>query len=273
MSAINRVKGGVQGERAGRAFEDHLQAAHQAYAAYGIAYVQRMPVPTAPRGGGQLRVLTARQGYDFVGTFGPNAGPEIDPGAYHGRAIAMEAKRSSGAMASLPIVPKDKQGFGIKEHQLKSLAVAYRDFGAVAVIVWRNGETGLFLPPDALLSAWERWEREEIKRIPRGEFLKYEFDVAFPRYARVEDWLYPVRCWLEERGAPSHALSPRKTYRMITYSINPIKKAVVVWNGTQVVREIPCEHPDRAMIERAARESETIDQFAKAVEGTKLVTD
>lgn len=251
---MNRREGGKQAERGGRAFEDALKHAHDAYETLGSARIRQLPVPTVYVGNG-LRRLSARQGYDFEGFFGPNAGTIPDPTCWHGMGLVMEAKRCERRMASLPVLAADKTGFGLKAHQLQSLAEAM-DFGAVAAVVWRNGEERRVLGPGGV----RRWAKAiglEGGRIPAGDFSSYD-EFIYPDLGPIEDWLFPVRVWLEKHGRPSAA--PRSTFAMIPYTIDRANRTVTIDPGKEE-RKVSTKVVDQVMIDDIARESRTTDEF------------
>jgi penicillin-binding protein-related factor A (putative recombinase) len=267
---VRRIIGGMRAEAAGRRFEDALARTHAAYRDHGLADIQRLPVPTRPYGERNLRVLAERQGYDFIGLLGPNAGPDVHLGAYHGRAVVMEAKRSSERAASLPIRRAGQEGFGVKIHQLDALADAYLDFGAIAVIVWRNGEQGLVLLPPDVLAAREA-TKEDRWRIPAAAFEPYQ-TVSYPRHPEVEDWLFSVRTWLEEGLPPSPAMSRRKAHPMIHYAIDHMRKTVAVLDAKakKPIEKVTVQVVDPPIIEQLARSCHTPKEFLEKVKGLQV---
>lgn len=288
--AVKRHVAGVQGQESGQDFEQALSQSHEAYLAGGLAWIDQLPVPTVPVRGelaqsiaarlgaarlGGLRQLSRRQGYDFFGHFGPEAGPPTDPGAWHGLAIAMEAKRSTEQTTSLPIAsPRMEKGHiaygtGLRDTQLDALVAAYMDFGVVSAVVWRNGNQGLVLLPDAIHAAWAAFHAGGRKSIPVSQFQPYDV-VDYPRTFNVHDWLFPVRCWLEKNGRPSPALSQRKTYHMLNFRIDYHAQQVVakrqdgseVSSGTQMSPRLINE---RHLLEKLARECTDADAFIDKV--------
>lgn len=179
-------------------FEAELERAHAEYRRLGVAMIRKLPVPTAAVGGGH-RVLSARQCYDFEGVFGAAAGPTHDPAAYMGRMLAMESKASEAVKASLPIVASTR-GTGLSYHQLAALVEAH-DWGAVAVLVWLNGDQLLVLGGRGLVEAKAEFDAGGRRSIHASAFTKSEI-VDYPCTNALHDWLYTVRCALEVDGLP-----------------------------------------------------------------------
>lgn len=252
---MNRREGGKTAERAGRVFEDALRHAHDVYEKLGIAVIKQLPVPTVPVGGGYRR-LSARQGYDFEGTLGPNAGTTKDPTCWHGLTIAMEAKRCE-RQASFPVLAPEKTGFGLKSHQLRALAKA-AEFGAITVVVWKNGDNRLVMLPDAVVSWWHQIGTSG-GRVPLAAFQSYD-SYIYPDYGPIEDWLYPVRVWLEKNGRPCPHV--RSAFKMIPYTIDRATRTVTISPGKDEVKA-STKVVDQVMIDAVARESKTTQEFVE----------
>lgn len=204
-------------------FEQRLCLAHEVYERCRIASIQQVPVETGamPRSWlartGSLtpirariaRVFKRKAPYDFRGTLGPGAGPPDDPGRFTRISVVMEAKSNEKPKTSLAIVRdgltgtgKKRTGSGLQEHQLKACAHESRHFGAIAAIVWLNGEQRGVLPPERVQAAWRRfWTRERLS-IPWSQFIEYEVPTD-GHTAGHEDWLWPL---LEHLN--SHPLDP-----------------------------------------------------------------
>lgn len=168
---------GRAAQESGASFESALESAHEFMRLNELALINKLPVPTvAVKGNPQFRRLVEKQGYDYFGTFGPAAG------VLHGRAIAMEAKRTSQKMNALPI---RRESGGIKPHQLYALDRASR-FGAVAVVVWRNVDRRLLLPPRGVRNATIAYDRG-VRSIPVEDFIEYPLtnDIG-------ENWIHPI---------------------------------------------------------------------------------
>lgn len=179
QAAVNRVIGGKRAQGGGKDFEKALDYTHARYAAEDRAIVYRLPVNTAPmppvwlkdpKRSGICRILAERQRADYAG-FLPT-----------GRAIVMEAKATTERARSLAISPKA----GLKPHQLRALAEAHV-WGALAVLVWRNGEDRLVLTGDALVTADRAHRTGSLTRLDRSLFRPYSHDLR-----TGEDWLSAV---------------------------------------------------------------------------------
>lgn len=214
MTITDPTLRGLVAGRSGASFERDLDFVHDLYRRDGVATVNRLPVPTVPippawltehgrlQCGGMARRLASRQGYDYSGWFGRRGGTDEEPAAYAGHCIAMEAKVSGKRKSSIAVVPENVKGSGVQIHQLRALADAARD-GAIACLVWRCGDPhsrddaetfrGVLLPP-AIIAAVEAFDRDGRRSIPRHEFTPY---TLLPR-TDIEDWLFPVRCWMEK---------------------------------------------------------------------------
>jgi len=272
VPSLRQVFRGAANADSGAKYETRLSRAHEVYAKSGLASIRRLPVPTAPipgkyihiidraMGPGRahtLRSLVSRQGYDYMGVFGPNAGPDFQLDRYHGRAIAMEAKRTSEKSTSLPIIADDKKGSGLQFHQLDALATDYRDFGVVSVLCWQNGDQGMVLLPDKILETHTRFMSGGRKSIPVAEFVPYDV-VTYPSHGDIEDWLYPVRLWLESNDAPSSSLSSSKVFKMIMYTFNAAARVITV--GGKVVENISAT---RDALDAIAKTSADADEFIR----------
>ena len=264
---MDRVETGRAASKRGDSFEDELAHANGAYLRLGIAKVRKLPVPTRATGP-RNRVVIARQGYDFQGTFGPAAGPGDWPSAWHGLSIAMESKITSKGAPSLPIKmatsgKKRGGGSGLGEHQLKALAEEYRDFGAASCVVWRNGDAGLVLTPDKILETWLDYEAGGRKSIPKDRFETYDV-VPYPDAGEIHDWLYTLRVWLERHGRPAAGLSTRKPFEMVNYDTDHRTKELVVTVEGNEVRVKPLVFDERE-IQAAAREAKSPNEFVELV--------
>lgn len=179
----------------GRGFEADLEWTHGKYRAARIADVFKLPVTTQampkgwlqdPRKSGVCRILSERQRADYVGTLGPQAGAGL-----LGRSVLMEAKYTSERAPSLPIIPAGKKsGSGLKAHQLESLANC-AEFGAIGVIVWRNGHERLVFMPPVVTWAWAKFRLGQVKRLHPVDAIEYHRDGGAGGDA-IEDWLSPV---------------------------------------------------------------------------------
>jgi hypothetical protein len=279
MPRVDDILAGARAQADGQQFESTLDRTHAAYRDYGLARIDRMPVPTAPAGQlrgyrlprqlyGMLRVLTKRQGFDYYGTFGPNAGPRHEFGRWFGLSIAMEAKSTAEAHSSLRIIGKDGKGGGIRIHQLDALADSYLDFGVISVVVWRNGPDRLVLLPPAVALARDRFRAGGRKSVPVAEFTSFDV-VPYDRYPVVEDWLYTVRGWLESVERPCSGMSRLRDFPMINYRVNEAEKSVTAFdeNGNETL--IEGVMMDLQMINTLATQCSTVDEFqtkVKAIE-------
>lgn len=261
----------------GHIWEQALSRTHDVYRKCALADIIQLPVPTAPAPSkyttplrrvhgigeeiyGMLRVRISKQGFDFIGSMGCNAGPDRMLWRYFGRAIAMEAKYSESYKTSLPIIAEDKRGFGVKEHQLQALAVAYMDFGAVSLIVWCNEGKRLVLMPDMVLTAYKRFRSGGRKSVPVGEFTTFE-KATYPDAPDCEDYLFAVRQWLNEHGLPAPFHSKDGAYEMIQYQYNSDTKIVTV--GREQVKAPATV--DQSMLDFLAVDAESPDDFMRMV--------
>lgn len=270
MARVTDVLAGARAQADGQRFENMLDIAHATYRSYGIADIYQLPVPTAPAKTPPFRILSHRQRFDYVGVFGPNAGPRGNPGAWFGLAIAMEAKASAKRKPSLPIIDDRKRGArgaGIKYHQLDSLVRTWLDFGSVAALVWRNGQDRLVLLPPDLLTSLEDFLADRRKSIPADRFTA--FDVV-PYEARgrgrdpvVEDWLYTLRCWLEQTGRPCPGQSRRKDFDMVNYRVNEVEKLITTFEVDGTERVVRPRIWDLAMINRLALSATDAEDFER----------
>ena len=238
MRRSDKILSGAKAQADGLGFENSLDLAHKAFRARGIAWIEHLPVPTVPAGP-VLRRLSRKQRYDYDGVLGPNAGPSYDLGRWFGLAIAMEAKATAEQKPSLPIVKEDGSSGGLKIHQLDALAEAWRDFGVIAVLVWRNGDQRLVLLPPAVDRAHRTFHAGGRRSIPVAAFEPFDV-VPYPQHSIVEDWLYPVRGWLQSNGRPCPAQSRLKDYDMVNYRYDEGSKTVtipVVGDGEDIVLE------------------------------------
>jgi hypothetical protein len=259
---------GAEAEHAGRTFEKSLSIGHGVYAEHGLARIVKLPVPTAPGRGGRFRVLTRRQMYDYTGTFGANAGPMGDVGQFFGLTIGMEAKQNGDVKTSLAIKDDGMRGGGVAYHQMKALAEGWRDFGVISVIVWMNGDSRLVLMPDRVLHYWNLFQGRVRRSIPAKEFTPFTLERYTPKtmkskFEMVEDWLHPVRIWLAHNGRPCPAQSQRKDYDMINYRADMEKKTVTAIDAGGSEHTIDMEVMDQAMINQAAMNCETVDEFER----------
>lgn len=198
------VKAQLAGKRAqsgGKGFEGELAAAHAVYERLGVAAIDHLPVTTnpMPRGwlkdpkahGGMARILSAKQGFDYYGTIGPNTTPHGD---LLGRAVAMEAKASAMHKTSLGITDKGP----LRPHQLRALAERHTKFATLTAIVWRNGEERGVLLPDAIVTAWQDFRLGTRKSVPWRAFTRYPVR-ALDEAGPVEDWLGVLLAWAPAR--------------------------------------------------------------------------
>lgn len=267
--ALARHQAGGRAAKAGESFEQLLDKAHRGFDEHGIAKVRRLPVPTKAIGA-RMRVIVARQGYDYVGTFGPNAGPTADPGAWHGLTIAMEAKSNAERKGTMRIIRDKKDGAGIQWHQLQALSEAYAEWGAAAALVWRNGADRLVLMPDVITAAAREAEAGTRVSIAAAEFVPYQ-EAVYPKAGAVEDWIYEIRCWLENHGRPGPATAKRKAYRAMEFTTNPAKNQVVVKDDSGTLHTInDVKVMDRPTLERISRESATPQEFEDKLRRTEV---
>lgn len=274
MAKSTAILAGVAAQADGQAFEHTLNLTHAAYRETGMASIDQMPVPTAPAAAtlsryrvrvpykmlAILRILKRRQGYDYWGTFGPNAGPSYDLGRWFGLSIAAEAKSTTKRQSALRLLDEKQGGGGMKMHQLNALADSWRDFGVISVIIWRNGSERYVLLPPAVLLARDRFRDGGRHSVPVAEFESFDA-VRYPRHPIVEDWLYTVRGWLESVGRPCPAMSTLKDYEMVNYKINEGDKTVTAFDGEgneHLIEDVLMDFP---MINSLAVKAENVDQF------------
>lgn len=262
--SLRNVISGTKAARIGKDFERVLALTHTAYADHGLARIDKLPVPTVYAGSGYYRVV-ARQGYDYIGSFGPNSGPKAHPSMYLGLSIAMEAKANDKTKSSLAIVESTKTSGGVSVHQLAALSEGYTEWGMVSAIVWGNGDDLLVLPPDGVVRAMERFQGGERKSIPASDFLSVD-RVTYPQHPIVVDWLFEIRCWLEVNGVPGPARSTRRQYDMIAYRLDVSRKVIRIRKDDEDERVVPTELLDRVILDQIARESRSVDEFIEKVQ-------
>jgi hypothetical protein len=271
---MKSVIAGSRGMALGAAFEDSLdQHAHEAYRHHGIADICKLPVPTRSIGINR-RVLTSRQRYDFEGRLGPMAGPTQAPSAYHGSAIVMESKATGSSKTSLAIT-KSTKNTGISGHQLEALAIATCMWGAVGVVVWKNGDKRLVLTPDRVIKANAIYQQGGRKSIPADEFVAYD-RAEYPGYGKIEDWLYPVRCWIENNGLPSATMAAVWSGMPMQYKIEDGKLYIRETAGEDRPWEClgsPAVVHHRSILDQIATESKDAEAFRKAVGQFKHASD
>ncbi len=271
-SAIRSIIGGAKASRIGKDFEDALDITNRAYEAHGHVWMRKLPVPTVYIGNG-LRRLSAKQGWDYYGLFGPNAGPKGNEGMYYGLAIAMEAKATEKSKASMPVTESTASGGGISYHQLKSLAHVIQDWGMVGVIVWMNGGDLMVLLPDDILAAKVMFDDKVRKSIPRDMFTAAEV-VSYPNHPHVFDWLYVVRLWLEKNGLPSSSSSHIRAYDMILYRLDISRKTIQASDGVGGWREgVQTEVLDRTYLDGLARSSKSAEEFEQKVKDVRSANE
>lgn len=265
MAGIRRRFTGAAAQSRGAAFEDELERTHRVLKDHRLASIQQLPVPTRPapkrmktgEGGPPLRVLSARQGYDYTGSLGPTAGPVGALDKYAGLSIAMEAKSTATETTSLPIKQEGKDGAGIQSHQLRALVYETLDFGAFSALVWKNGDTRLVLMPGELVKAWMAFRTGRRSSIPVAMFRRYDL-ALYPGCGVVEDWLFPARQWLDEFGWPREAWRTM----MLRYCFDAKNHVItVIQPGCDPV-EIKDVPPIRdADLRLIASESKTVAEF------------
>jgi hypothetical protein len=124
---------GLRAAAAGKYFERELETLHARWEAEGVARIRKMPVPTVSlrrrgAGGAPARIVVAAADPDFYGVL-----PD-------GRAVAMEAKRTSRHLSSMSVAMRgEKVREGIRIHQLRAL-VDIAVLGGLVALVWKNGE-------------------------------------------------------------------------------------------------------------------------------------
>lgn len=235
--------------RSGLDFEAVLDEAHEAYRSVGLACIQRLPVPTVQAGRhhigptfgavirhshGRLRVLSKKQGFDYIGCFGLSAGPGERPWALAGRMIAVESKATTRETKSLPIIAAGSTGSGLAEHQLRGLVECYEKFGAVSVVIFRCPAGDMLITPDRLVSALQGFEAGGRRSIPVSAMLPVE-TVMWPGFGRIVDYLYTLRQWLYQ--TPQPVITGRPNMQQNLFRINESDRTVVV--GSRDGQETP----------------------------------
>lgn len=144
-------RSGRAAQRAGRDWENILADRHKLYRAAGILWMIEHAMPTRPTGppkgqkrakGPPLRVVTGPAPVDFHGVLGPNT-------PWPSRSIIIEAKSCGKAQAKMPILGKQDSRFGLRFDQYAMLQ-EWTEWGGLATVVWRNGDTAGVLPPSEL---------------------------------------------------------------------------------------------------------------------------
>lgn len=172
-------------QRTGAAFERDLQhLTHFAYQKAGLAWMQKLPVATAPVQGirgvisredcdtYQLRRRAKKAGFDYFGLAAVLEGQLAV-------AVAMEAKCIGGPTDANPepspmgriavVMHEDDSRRGVERHQLKALA-EWQGFGGIAALVWKTGVDWVgVLHGEALRAAWLQTLGGR-DHIPRDEF-------------------------------------------------------------------------------------------------------
>ena len=175
-TSASAADAGAMSQKRGNEYEGLLEYTHHCWASKGLASIEKRPVDHAPApkrirdpqekfACGLIRILTKRSGFDYQGVV---AG---------GRAIAVEAKATGTRRSSIKIGDR-----GIREHQLKDLSDKYRRFDMIVTIVWNNGGERYFLPPKAVVSAWEAWRTQTRKSIPIRMFERYQTEGGLECY-------------------------------------------------------------------------------------------
>ncbi|MGI2905387.1 hypothetical protein [Tolypothrix sp. VBCCA 56010] len=183
-----RMLAGQSAQAGGEAFEKHLALLHGFYATKLYAFIDRLPVPTAPaprrwgaadRNGPPLLMRTARQLSDFAGVVGCRIAALVPAarGSMIGRAVYMEAKASKETDKRLPIRGEQQEGFGLKAHQLLGLMARAQQARALAAVVWRNGPKDvLVLPTTEVVRFGRGFVAGKEKSIPMAAFLPVPAD-------------------------------------------------------------------------------------------------
>lgn len=165
---------GLRAAAAGKYFERELETLHARWEAQGVARIRKMPVPTVSlrrrgAGGAPARIVVASADPDFYGVL------------RGGRAVAMEAKRTSRHLKEMSIVERgQKVREGVRVHQLAALAQIQR-LGGLVALVWQNDdEIGVLAGP---------WIKNEALcfphlPIPWSRFTKIE---------RLDQWLHVAK--------------------------------------------------------------------------------
>lgn len=183
-------------QSAGKLFEAELSDANAEYLREGMARIEQLPVATQPMPrtwmarehqpkSGIARILSERAPFDYYGTLGLVG---ARPWNIRGRAIAMEAKATKDWKRSIGI--GDKSGT-LKAHQLHACATAWRDFGTITVIVWRNGDHRGALMPDQIIEADQKYRIGSKKSIRWDKFMPYPLE-SINGGRIIEHWLKPV---------------------------------------------------------------------------------
>lgn len=182
-------------QRDGKSFEADIVAANTEYEREGMARIEQLPVATQPmpktwmsrehaKKAGIARILSERAPFDFYGTIGLMG---ARPFSTRGRAIAMECKATLEHKTRLPMGKKST----LKAHQVHACADAWRNYGTISVIVWRNGRERGALMPDRILDASQMLRIGSRKSIPWDWFMPYPLR-SINGGRIIEHWLEPV---------------------------------------------------------------------------------
>lgn len=161
---------GLRAAAAGKYFERELETLHARWEAEGVARIRKMPVPTVSlrrrgAGGAPARIVVASADPDFYGVL---AG---------GRAVAMEAKRTSRHLKEMSIVERgQKMREGVRVHQLEALA-RIAGLGGLVALVWQNADEIGVLSGPAIVN-----ESRHFPHLP----IPWS---RFTRIAAIQHWL------------------------------------------------------------------------------------
>lgn len=155
--SARHIEAGRTAQKAGRDFEASLAKMHSAYRVRGICWLIEHAMPTRPNAtkgprpgkaapGPPMRIVTGPAPVDFQGCLGPKT-------PWPGRAVYLEAKSCGKAAKRIPIIPDKQSRFGLRLKQWQMLQSKARDWGAVSLIVWRNGDRVGVLTPDRFTEA------------------------------------------------------------------------------------------------------------------------